>query len=177
MNHQPFRDWLLSEEDLSAEQSQSLQKHLAECDSCTQFKSSVMELDGLFRNTPQVGPKAGFSQRWKSRLIENQALQQRRRGWFTIGATAVIAVVLLAVSITQVWQLIQAPGPYVQVLLDRLISVVSLYFVLDNVVGSISWSTPFFTFIALFFMLGMVSFMSVLWLATYKKFSLARRVI
>jgi uncharacterized membrane protein len=177
MNHQPFRDWLLSEEDLSAEQTQALQKHLATCESCTQFKSSVKELDGLFRNSPQVGPKAGFSQRWQSHLIENQVLQQRRRGWFTIAITAVIALVLLAVSITQVWQLIQAPGPYVQVWLDRLISVVSLYFLVDNVIGSISWSTPFFTFIAMFFMLGMVSFMSVLWLAAYKKFSLARRVI
>jgi hypothetical protein len=177
MNHQPFRDWLLSEEDLSAEQTQSLQEHLVSCESCTQIKSSAKELDILFHNTPQVGPTAGFTHRWQSRLIENRAFQQRRQGWITIGGTAFIAIVLLAVSVTQVWQLIQAPGPYMLVWLDRLISVISVYFLVQNVLGSFSWSTPFFTFIGMFFVVGMVSFMSVLWLTAYKKFSLARRVI
>jgi hypothetical protein len=177
MNHQPFRNWLLSEEELSAEQTQSLQEHLATCESCAQIKSSVKELDVLFDNTPQVSPTPGFAQRWQSHLIEYQAFQQRRRGWITIGATALIAIVLLAILVTQVWQLIQAPGPYIIVWLDRLISVISVYFLVQNVIGSISWSTPLFTFITMFFLLGMVSFMSVLWLAAYKKISLARRVI
>jgi hypothetical protein len=177
MNHQPFRNWLLSEEDLSADQIQSLQVHLTACESCALIKSSGKELDVLFKNAPEVGPAAGFTQRWQSHLVEYQSYNQWQRGWFTIGATGLIAVVLLTVLVTQVWELIQAPGPYMLVWLDRLISVISIYILLKGAVGSISWSTPFFTFIGIFFLVGIVSFMSVLWLAAYKKFSLARRVI
>ena len=61
MDHQPFRNWLLSEEQLSAEQNQSLQEHLASCESCSQFKSSWKELD-LFipKFSSQVAPECGF---------------------------------------------------------------------------------------------------------------------
>jgi hypothetical protein len=177
MNHQPFRSWLLSEEDLSAEQILSLKEHLAECESCAQIKSAGKEVDILFQNLPDVGPAPGFTQRWQSRLVEYQFSQQRRRGWFTIGATALIILVLLAVLVTQAWELIQSPAPYMLVWLDRVISVLSIYFLIQGAIGSISWSTTLITFIALFFLVGTVSFMSVLWLTAYKKFSLARRVI
>jgi hypothetical protein len=177
MNHQPFKDWLLAEEELSAEQTQSLQEHLSTCESCAQIKSSVKVLDVLLTNPPHVGPLPGFTQRWQSRLIEYQTFQQRRRSWITIGATALIVSVLLAVLVTQVWQLIQAPGPFMLVWLDRLVSVISIYFLMQNIIGSVTWSTPFFTFIGMFFVVGMVSFMSVLWLTAYKKFSLVRREI
>jgi hypothetical protein len=177
MNHQPFRNWLLSEEDLSAEQKQSLQDHLAACESCTQIKSSGKELDIFFRNSPEIGPAAGFTERWQSRLVEHQSYLQQRKGWISICATAIIAAILLAVLVSQIWELIQAPGPYVLVWLDRLISVISVYFLLKDVVGSISWSTPLITFMGMFFLSGIVSFMSVLWLTAYKKFSLARRVV
>ena len=37
MNHQPFRDWLLSDEQLSTEQTQALQDHLSSCETCSQM--------------------------------------------------------------------------------------------------------------------------------------------
>jgi hypothetical protein len=177
MNHQPFRDWLFIEEDLSAEQSRSLQEHLSACDSCSQIKSSWKELDVLFQKATQVSPAQGFTQRWQTHLVEYRSAQQRRRGWFTIGATALTTIVLLIILATQVWQLIQAPGPYMLIWVDRLISVIAVYFVIQDVISSISWSTPLITFVGMFFVVGMVSFMSVLWLLAYKKFSLARRII
>ena len=177
MDHQPFRNWLLSEEQITAEQNQSLQEHLASCESCSQIKSSWKELDLLFQNSVEVAPASGFTQRFQSRLVEYHAAQQLRRSWFTIGATAFFAIILLTMLVTQVWELIQAPGPYMMVLFERLVSLISIYYLLQNVAGSISWSTPFITFIVMFFLVGIVSFMSVLWLLAYKKFSLSWRAI
>ncbi len=177
MDHQPFRNWLLSEEHLTTEQNQSLQEHLASCESCSQIKSSWKELDLLIQNSDEVSPAAGFTQRFQSRLVEYKAAQQLRHSWQTIGITAFTAIILLTLLVTQVWELIQAPGPYLMIWFDRMVSVVSIYYLLMNVAGSISWSTPFLTFIVMFFLVGIVSFMSVLWLLAYKKFSLSWRVI
>ncbi len=177
MDHQPFRNWLVSDEQLTAEQKQSLQEHLATCESCSQIKSSWKELDLHFQNSVEVSPAAGFTQRFQSRLVEYQAAQQLRTSWLTIGAMALLAIILLGMLVSQVWQLIQAPGPYMMVWFDRLVSVISVYYLLQNITGSFTWSTPFFTFIAMFFLVGMVSFMSVLWLLAYKKFSLSWRVV
>jgi hypothetical protein len=177
MDHQPFRNWLLSEERLSAEQIQSLQQHLASCESCSQIESAWKEVDFQFQNLSLVAPKSGFTERFQDRLVEYQSARQLRKGWLTIGATAFIAILLLALLVTQVWELIQAPGPFMMAMLERLVSVISIYFLLQNVIGSISWSTPVLTFIVMFFLVGIVSFMSVLWLLMYKKFSLARRVV
>jgi hypothetical protein len=176
MDHQPFRNWLLSDEQLSNEQIQSLQNHLASCESCSRIELAWKELDIQFKNTSQVAPSSGFTQRFQSRLVEYQSTQQLRRSWLAMGATALVAFILLAVLVSQAWQLIEAPGPFMMVWLERLVSIISIYYLLQNLVGSISWSTPFFTFIVMFFLVGMVSFMSVLWLLMYKKFSLAWRV-
>jgi uncharacterized membrane protein len=177
MDHQPFRNWLLSDEQLSTEHILSLQQHLASCESCSQIESAWKELDFQFQNSSQVAPAPGFTLRFQSRLVEYQSSQQLRRSWLAIAATAFIAVILLVLLVSQVWQLIQAPGPYMMVWLERLVSVISIYYLLQNVIGSISWSTPFVTFIVMFFLVGMVSFMSVLWLLAYKKFSLSWRVV
>ncbi len=177
MDHQPFRNWLLADEHLSTDQIQSLQQHLASCESCRKIESSWKELDPIFKNLSEVSPSAGFTDRFQSRLVEYQSSQQLRRGWLTIGATAFIVVILLGFLLTQAWELIQAPGPVMMVWLERLVSVISIYFLFQNLIGSISWSTPFLTFIVMFFLVGIVSFMSVLWLLMYKKFSLSRRVV
>ena len=177
MDHQPFRNWLLTDEHLSSEQIQSLQQHLASCESCRKIETSWKEVDLYLQNSPEVGPATGFTSRVMSHLVEHQSSQQLRRGWLTIGATAFIVVILLAFLLTQAWELILAPGPVMMVWLDRLVSVISVYLILQNVIGSISWSTPFYTFIVMFFLVGIVSFMSVLWLLMYKKLSLSRRVV
>jgi hypothetical protein len=45
MNHQPFRDWLLSEEKLSIDQTQALKDHLHSCESCSQIEAAWLEVD------------------------------------------------------------------------------------------------------------------------------------
>jgi hypothetical protein len=175
MNHQPFREWLVSEEQLSVEQTQALQDHLRACESCNQIESAWNELEVVIQKSPQFEPASGFTHRWQVHLDEYQAHRQEQRGWLTISVTSLIVTGLLVLLIIQLWSLVQAPGPYLAVWLNRLIDVVSIYFTLQNIASSYSWNIPIYTFIGMFFVVGMISFMSVLWLATYRKFSMARR--
>jgi hypothetical protein len=177
MNHQLFKEWLLSEEHLSVEQTQALQDHIHSCESCRQIESAWKELEPVLQKSPQAGPTSGFTERWQTYLVQSQAHQQERRGWLTIGVAMLIFASLLVVSVTQLWSLIQAPDLYLAAWLNRLVGVISVYYILQNIVSSFSWSIPVYTFVGMFFLVGFISFMSVLWLTAYRKFSLVRRVI
>jgi hypothetical protein len=177
MNHQPFREWLLSDEHLSDEQSQALQDHLASCDSCRQIVSAWKELEVVIQKSPHIEPASSFTERWQEHLAEYHLLQQTRSGWLTISGTILIATSLLILFISQFWSLLQAPDQYLAMWLNRLIGVVSIYYTLQNIANSFSWNIPVYTFVGMFFLVGIISFMSVLWLATYRKFSMVRRAV
>jgi len=176
MNHQPFRDWLLSEEKLSADQILQMQEHLQSCESCRQTEVAWLDVESAFQKIPQVLPAPGFTDRWQTRLAEYKEHKQKRAGWMTIGFTVVIIISLLGLLITQLWSLIQAPGPYLAELFTRIFSLVAVYLTLQDIFRSFSGSVPLYI-VGVFFLLGIVSFMSVLWLATYRKLSLARRIV
>lgn len=177
MNHQPFRDWLLSEEDLSAEQTQSLREHLDTCEDCALIKSSGKEVAVLFQSISEIGPTPGFTQRWQLHLAEYQSTQQRRRGWFSIGATAFMAALLLVLLANQLWSLIRNPGPYIAAWLNQVVGLISDYYILQTFFKTNVWLNPINILVGSFLLVGMISFMSVLWITVYQKFSLSRRIV
>ena len=177
MNHQPFRSWLLSEEELTTEQSQALQEHLYACDACSQLDVSWKELESVITRSPQLPSAPGFVERWQANLVEYQQLRQKQKGWLTIGTTSFIVVSLLVLVALQVWSLIQAPDAYLAVWFDRLLGVLSIFFSLRNLVSAYSLPGLVYTVAVMVFLVGMISFMSVLWLATYRKISMARRTV
>jgi hypothetical protein len=177
MNHQPFRDWLLSEEKLSSDQIHEVQEHLQSCESCKQTQIAWQDVESAFHNVPDVKPAPGFTARWQTHLAEYLDRKQKRRGWVMIGFTSLIIITLLGLLVTQVWSLIQAPGPYLVAWFDRLFGLVTIYFTLQDIFSSITGIIPLFAFVGMFFLVGIISFMSVLWLATYRKLSMARRLI
>jgi len=177
MNHQPFREWLLSEEDLSAEQTQSLREHLAACEDCALIKSSGKEVDALFQSISEVSPAPGFTQRWQLHLAEYQSSHQQRRGWFSIIATAFIAALLLILLANQLWSLIRNPGPYIAAWLNQVVGLISDYYILQTFFKTNVWLNPINILVGSFLLVGMISFMSVLWMTAYQKFSLSRRIV
>ena len=177
MNHQPFRDWLLSEEKLSADQIREMQEHVRSCESCRQIEGAWNQVESAFRAIPQAQPAPGFTNRWQANLAEYLAHKQKRRGWMMIGLNVVIILSLLVLVVSQLWALIQAPEPYLVAWFTRFFSLVTIYFTLQDLYRSFSESIPLLSFVGMFFLVGIISFMSVLWLTAYRKLSFARRII
>jgi len=175
MNHQPFRGWLFSEDELTAEQNQSLHDHLDTCEACRQLVSSWKEVEAVMDRSTQLAPTPGFVARWQIRLVEQQHHQQKLRGWYMIGATSLVVVSLLVIVIIQLRSLIMAPDAYLAATFDRLMGVLSIFFTIRNMASSIFLPGPVYTLIGMVLLFGIISFMSVLWLATYRKISMARR--
>jgi len=175
MNHQPFRDWLLTKETLSAEQAHLMQSHLAECEKCSQIDAGLKELELVFQADSMVEPMPGFTQRWQARLIDYEHRRQNKQGWVSIGITALLAVTLVTILIAQVWPFLKDPGPFLVVWMNQLIGWISNYFVLQRIFKTNPWLTPGNILLVNFLLAGMISFMSVLWMATYKKITISRR--
>ena len=177
MDHQPFKDWMFAREELSPDQARTLQEHLQACESCRQSESAWSEVELSFRRVPLVMPAPGFTTRWLSLKAQHQARLQKRKGWISIGFTVLIVASLVILLGVQIWSLVQAPGPYLAEWMNHLVGLIAIYFRFQDIFSSYTPGITLYTFLGLFLLTGIVSFMSVLWLATYRKLSMARRQI
>jgi anti-sigma factor RsiW len=84
MNHEPYEEWLLSGEDLSADQQLLLENHLASCADCTQLAAAWQAVHQALISIPEVEPEPGFTDRWKERLADRRAAQHIRLTWIAL---------------------------------------------------------------------------------------------
>ncbi len=101
MNHQPFEEWLLSDESLSPEEEQALQAHLETCEECPQLSTAWQEVRAEIQRMPEVSPAPGFSQRWQVRLEAERIRQQRRLTWLLMSICGIGAVALALFGVYQ----------------------------------------------------------------------------
>ena len=80
MNHRPFEDWLLDDQPLTQQQARDLQAHVRSCSSCTAIAESNLALHA----TRRVGPAAGFSDRFRVRLVKRRSEQRWRQAIGTV---------------------------------------------------------------------------------------------
>ncbi len=85
MNHRPFEDWLLEDQQLTIEQERELRAHLQTCTSCAAIAESNLAL----HSTRMVSPKAGFVSRFETRLIEHRKAARRRQ---------IVGIIILAMA-------------------------------------------------------------------------------
>lgn len=105
MNHQPFRNWMFSDEPLPPEQMRVLQDHLAACESCRNLSSAWIEVRTVLDSSQIVHPSSDFTERWQVHLItqyEGLVYRKQRQSWwffFTAAGLAFLALVILFAQI------------------------------------------------------------------------------
>jgi len=176
MNHTPYKDWLLSDDLLSAEQTKALQEHLRTCEVCQQLEPAWSDVHTLIQKTPLVQPIPGFTDRWQFRLIAHKMQKQRHLAWMLWGVCAGIALILLGIFSTQILEILDSPGSLILVWVSRLTGVLSLYWAAQNMLGAIVEYIPAITWFGMVLGIGMVSFLSVSWLAMVRRLTIARRL-
>lgn len=106
MSHQPFESLLFAEQPLSAEQQNSLEAHLKECNHCSELADALMHLEETFAASIAPPPAPGFSQRWLSRLSAKRLERQTRNLWLmTIGLFSCATLILLVIALLNINQL------------------------------------------------------------------------
>lgn len=139
MNHQPFEDWLLSEDPLSPEDKESLDLHLKTCKQCSELLSAWHGVKSLIVEAPAAEPKPGFVDRWSSRLeVEKQLDRVVRHRWQSVIMLILFANVITGLVIllgTQFFTSIESPISLVLSGISRLVSTVALLNAIQNISG------------------------------------------
>ena len=92
MNHQPFENWLLSEEPLPTDDERALRDHLMDCDQCNGLEDAWLDVASLFAEVPEVGAAPGFVHRWQATLEADQAaVKTMHQRWQSLIFLVVIA--------------------------------------------------------------------------------------
>lgn len=176
-NHPPFEEWLLAQEPLSADQSRTLQEHLQGCEPCRQLEGSLAGMERMLRTAPQVGPRPGFNARWQERLAKQRLQQQRRQTWLMFGASASLAALLLALLGIQIASLFSSTTQVLLLKAYLISTVVNLSEAFASALALGRTVATGLTVTGLIFVSGFTSFISVLWIVTYRQLtSTARRI-
>lgn len=96
MSHQPFEDWILSDDDLSDSQRESLAAHVAECSGCARLSTSRSAVERILAQAEVAAPAPGFGARFAWRLEARRRRSARRQGWMAFGLAAAGAGVVAA---------------------------------------------------------------------------------
>lgn len=129
MNHQPFEDWLLSDERLSSEQTRELQSHMQTCAFC----AALADVNLALRSAKTVTPAPGFTARWQIQLAKQSQVQRKRQ---IVGGMILVSSTLGVLAwYTAPWLItaIQSPAALITTWIGYLVSLVSMI----NVIGQV----------------------------------------
>ena len=59
--------------------------------------STWQEIGFAIKKSEEIGPKPGFTNRWKLRLPEQRKVEQQRQAWIFVGINAITALVILGI--------------------------------------------------------------------------------
>jgi hypothetical protein len=93
--HNPYAEWIFSEETLSAQQTQTLQSHLSTCADCRRLADQWRQTQSLLAATPLAEPRTGFVGRWKAQTGSRQRQSNFWRSWNLVAATGMGGVLLV----------------------------------------------------------------------------------
>jgi len=95
MSHQPFENWLFSDEPIEPEDSEALEAHLKQCEQCREISTALDWVYETISTVKTPEPSPGFTQRWHQNLAVYREKQQERRIWFFILGLFTIACLIL----------------------------------------------------------------------------------
>jgi hypothetical protein len=153
MNHQPFEEWLLSDDELDQDQEQALNEHLETCTQCPPVVEAWKNVLIDIKYSPEVSPTPGFTQRFEARLAERRAENQQRWTLITLLGFCLGAIALSGAGILVKYNGLPSP---VALLTDFSYTFIVLaekvgtfWDVMQGILGSVPLIVPLFIWISI----------------------------
>lgn len=123
MEHQPFENWILSGDKLSASQTSELSDHLSICSHCASIKEGIASVEELFHSATFESPSPGFAQRFKLMAAQREEEARRLQSYFFLGWTMVVTVIVSLAYLTTLF-LTKSPTEVISGLMTSTINAV-----------------------------------------------------
>jgi predicted anti-sigma-YlaC factor YlaD len=176
--HQPFEDWLLGGERLSAAQTAELHAHLLDCDLCQRLYDAVHGIEHMLRADPLAEPRPGFVERWQIYLVADQLRQQRGQTLLILLFSFGGAGLLLALLALFVFPLLQAPAPVLMTTAYNLVRVFIFGSTVGETIGALARTLLGLVPDTMWISIAVALMgLSVVWLVALQKLSSPRRIL
>ncbi len=110
MKHQPYEDWVFSQEDLDLDQRKELQVHLKLCERCNFLASTLADAEKNLFSEAMISPEFGFTSRWRARLEKRKQDSFKRQTSLLFGVLSIGAAILFIPVILYVITNVLSPG-------------------------------------------------------------------
>lgn len=99
--HQPFEDWILSEDILAENDLQALQRHLRECAQCRSISQGWQAARQSLQEAGMQSPASGFANRWKALARRRLETPSPTQAWIFLAATGIGSLVMASLLAVQ----------------------------------------------------------------------------
>ncbi len=110
MKHQPYEDWVFSQEDLDLDQRKELQVHLKLCERCNFLASTLADAEKNLFSEAMISPESGFTSRWRTRLEKRKQGSFKRQTSLLFGVLSIGAAILSIPVVLYVITNVLSPG-------------------------------------------------------------------
>jgi len=177
MSHQPYEGLLFSDEELTQQESAALHDHLQSCESCCQLLAAWQEVESQLKFTAVAAPEPDFVSRWALHLEADQIKREKRQNLIMLVTTWGTAAVLLVGLIFLAWPLLQSPKVVILTYLYQFIGLLSLANFVRGLLSALAEGTSGgVQLVWLFLVVGVITLMGVLWVASLRYLTIPRRV-
>lgn len=186
MNHQPFEDWLIEgggslvgspDHPLTQNDVVSLHDHLQGCEECQRLAVALSAVETELRQAPVLAPRGDFSTRFQARLEAQQARLHRRQSLFVLGSAISGALLILGMLMLACLPIVRSSNTLFWVYLYQAAQAFSYLVSMAQLVGVVlrtAFGTiPWFAWV---FGIGLVSFLIVSWVVSFRLVLAPRRV-
>ncbi len=100
MDHQPFEDWIFTQDELEELGKQELNQHLDTCQQCTELNSAWRNVENMFIQQPMVSPTTGFTNRFAAKMALEKEKMYRKQSLRSLVITGIILIIISIILIS-----------------------------------------------------------------------------
>ncbi len=163
MDHQPFEQWIFEDQKHSAQQSSLLQEHLDQCQDCSNLNQSWLGIEKELTRPVMMSPKAGFTNRFQTRLAIRQAEQHQKQVVKTLAMIG--SGILITMAAILVWLLLSySVGELIVKSVSVFSDMVELFFNLRSMmVNFLRYSPDFAPYLIWIMLIGWGTILASIW--------------
>ena len=177
LEHYDYETMIFNEAPLRPEEQTDLQAHLEQCDECRSLAAAWQGMQRDLSAAPVQAPAAGFAGRWEQRLEHDHQRTHHKQALVSLGLSMAGALFLVLALVFWLSPVFATPKVYLYAFLYQALNLIVAADMVQNMLfGFVRSAASPLTLVIGLILVGIVSQLGVLWLASIRLATQTRRV-